>query len=184
MTKTIEFGGKTYSLAGKQIKQGRMGPDFRAVAQDFSPFDFHAATKGKIKIISSVPSLDTSVCSLQTQHFNEEAGRHLEDLVVVTVSVDLPFAQKRFCGAEGIENVVVVSDHRDLSFGKAYGFVIEELRLLARGVVVLDRDNTVRHVELVTHTGREPDYEKALSEVRRMLYDETLDAVEKMLHED
>lgn len=166
----------------KKIKIDMIGPNFKAVTQNLESFDFYKEAGHQIKIISSVPSLDTGVCSLQTLRFNKEAQSLKEDVVVVTISVDLPFAQKRFCSTEGIENLLVVSDHKDLDFGNKYGFVNKASRLLTRGVVVLDRDNTVRYVQYVEHSNQEPDYDKALAEVRNLLYDETLEEVEKLLY--
>ena len=125
-------------------------------------------TGENIKIISVLPSVDTGVCELQTINFNEMAA-DLGDVVILTLSVDLPFAQKRFCGAHGIDKVITLSDHRDLSFGLNYGFVIEELRLLSRGIVVLDRDNTVKYVEYVKEVGSHPNYDKVLEEVKKLI---------------
>ena len=115
-----------------------------------------------------MPSLDTGVCELQTITFNEMAA-DLGDVVILTLSVDLPFAQKRFCGAHGIDKVITLSDHRDLSFGMNYGFVIEELRLLSRGIVILDRDNTVKYVEYVKEVGSHPNYDRVLEEVKKLI---------------
>jgi thiol peroxidase len=122
----------------------------------------------KVKIISVVPSLDTGVCELQTIRFNDEAAE-LEDVAILTISMDLPFAQKRFCSANDIDKVVTLSDHRDLDFGTKYGFEIEELRLLARGIVVLDEDNIVRYVQYVPEATDHPDYDKALEAARSLI---------------
>ena len=123
---------------------------------------------GKVRIYSVFPSVDTPVCSLQNIRFNREASKLGDDVVVVSLSVDLPFAQKRFCAAEGIDRVHVFSDYRELDFGMKYGFVIDSLRLLARGVVVVDRDDVVRYVEYVPEVTHEPDYEKALAVAREL----------------
>ena len=127
---------------------------------DLSPFTLKDVA-GKVKLISLVPSVDTGVCELQTIRFNQEAGS-LQDAAVITISCDLPFAQARFCGAKGIENAVVVSDYKDTSFGLNYGFLMEEFRLLNRGIVVIDKDDVVRYVEYVAENTDHPNYDKAL----------------------
>ena len=163
----VTMGGNPMTLIGKETKLGDKGPDFTALTNDLSPYSLKDAGD-QIKVISVVPSLDTGVCELQTINFNEMATE-LEDVVILTLSVDLPFAQKRFCGANNIDKVITLSDHKDLSFGLNYGFVMEELRLLSRGIVVLDRDNTVRHVEYVKEVTTHPDYDKALEEVKKLI---------------
>jgi len=163
----VTMGGNPVTLLGNEIKVRDKGPDFTVLKGDLSPYTLKDAGD-KIKIISVVPSLDTGVCELQTIRFNEEAA-NLGDVLILTISVDLPFAQKRFCSAHGIDKVITLSDHKDLSFGLNYGFVMEELRLLARGIVILDRDNTVRYVEYVKEVTNHPDYDKALEEVRKLM---------------
>lgn len=163
----ITMGGEPMTLVGKEIKVGDKAPDFTALKTDLTPYSLKDA-EDKIKIISVVPSLDTGVCELQTIRFNEMASE-LGDIVILTISVDLPFAQSRFCGAKGIDKVITLSDHRDLDFGMKYGFVLEELRLLSRGIVILDRDNTVKYVEYVKEVTNHPDYDKALEEVKKLL---------------
>lgn len=163
----VTMGGNPVTLLGNEIKVGDKGPDFTVLKGDLSPYTLKDAGNN-IKIISVVPSLDTGICELQTIRFNEEAA-DLGDVLILTISVDLPFAQKRFCSAHGIDKVITLSDHKDLSFGLNYGFVMEELRLLARGIVILDRDNTVRYVEYVKEVTTHPDYDKALEEVRKLL---------------
>jgi thiol peroxidase len=116
-----------------------------------------------------VPSLDTPVCDLQTRRFNQEAARLGPDVQILTISMDLPFAQKRWCGAAGIERVTTLSDHREASFGTAYGVLIKELRLLARAVFVVDKDGVVRYVQIVPELSREPDYEAALAAAKAAL---------------
>ncbi|MCT4563234.1 MAG: thiol peroxidase [Maledivibacter sp.] len=165
----IKFAGNPITLRGNEVKAGDKAENFKAVKQDMSSFDFYNDTKDKIKIISVAPSIDTSVCSLQTMTFNEEASKLESDVEIITITVDLPFAQKRFCGAKGINNIQVVSDHKDLDFGEKYGFVMDELRLLARGIVVVDRDNTVKYVEYVEEVTNEPNYDKALEETKKLL---------------
>lgn len=127
-----------------------------------------ADSKGKVRLISVVPSIDTGVCAQQTRKFNEEAAGLSEDVSILTISVDLPFAQARWCGAEGIDAVQVVSDHRDLSFGEAYGVVIQELRLLARSIFVIDQNDKVAYVEYVSEVTDHPDYEQAIEAVKKL----------------
>jgi len=117
-------------------------------------------------VINSVPSLDTPVCAMQTRRFNEEAAALGSDVKVLVVSMDLPFAQQRFCATEGIANLETLSDHRDASFGTAYGMLIKELRLLARGVLVIDKDGVLRYQQLVPEVAQEPDYEAALAAIK------------------
>ncbi|WP_262428200.1 thiol peroxidase [Paratissierella segnis] len=163
----ITMKGNPMTLLGPEIKIGDKAPDFTVLTGDLKPYTLKDAGD-KIKIISVVPSLDTGVCELQTIRFNEEAA-DLDNVVILTISVDLPYAQKRFCSSNNIDKVITLSDHKDLSFGLNYGFVIEELRLLSRGIIVLDKDNTVRYVEYVKEVSNHPDYDKALEETRKLL---------------
>ncbi|OYD07462.1 thiol peroxidase [Paludifilum halophilum] len=163
----ITFKGNPVTLLGSEVKVGDSAPDFTVLANDLSPVTL-ADTKGSVRIFSVVPSLDTGVCDAQTRRFNEEAAS-LEGVQVLTVSVDLPFAQKRWCGAAGIEHVQTVSDHRDLSFGEAYGVAIKELRLLARAVFVVDKDDRVVHAEYVSEATNHPDYESAVEAAKKAL---------------
>ncbi|MFS0864541.1 thiol peroxidase [Fredinandcohnia sp. 179-A 10B2 NHS] len=156
----VTFKGNPVTLLGSEVKVGDKAPDFTVLANDLSPVTL-ADSKGSVRLISVVPSLDTGVCDAQTRRFNEEAST-LGNVKVLTVSVDLPFAQKRWCGANGIENVQTLSDHRDLSFGEAYGVGIQELRLLARAVFVVDSTDTVAYVEYVPEATDHPNYEAAL----------------------
>jgi thiol peroxidase len=165
-TDIVTMGGNPVTLLGNEAKPGDKAPDFTVLTGDLQAYSLKDAGN-KVKIISVVPSLDTGVCEMQTLRFNNEALK-LKDTVILTISVDLPFAQKRFCEANSVENVVVLSDHKDLSFGMNYGFVMEEHRLLSRGIVVLDRDNTIRYVEYVKEVREHPDYEKALEEAAKL----------------
>jgi thiol peroxidase len=119
-------------------------------------------------VISSVPSLDTPVCDLETRRFNEEAGKFSEDIVFLTISMDLPFAQKRWCGSAGVERVITLSDHRDASFGTAYGVLMKEVRLLARAVFVVDKEGTIRYIQLVSEIAKEPDYAPVLEAIKKL----------------
>lgn len=160
------FAGNPVTLVGKEVKVGDKAPDFVCLKSDLSPFTLEDV-KGKIKLISVVPSVDTGVCELQTIRFNKEASA-LDDVAIITISCDLPFAQAKFCGDKGIENAVVVSDYKDTSFGLNYGFLIDEFRLLNRGIVVIDKDDTVKYVEYVSEVTNHPNYDKALEAVKSL----------------
>lgn len=161
----VTFKGNAVTLLGNEVKVGDKAPNFKVLANDLSEVTLDD-TKGQVRLISVVPSLDTGVCDAQTRRFNEEADK-IGNVKVLTVSVDLPFAQKRWCGANGIDNVQTLSDHRDLSFGKAYGVAIEELRLLARAVFVVNSNDEVTYVEYVEEATNHPDYERAIEAAKK-----------------
>jgi thiol peroxidase len=160
--------GKPLTLVGDQLEPGDKAPDFEAVANDMSPTKLSSFGQ-KVRIICSVPSLDTSVCDAMTRRFNEAAGTMGDAAAVLTISMDLPFAQKRWCGAAGIKNVTTLSDYRNADFGTKYGLLIKEIRLLARAVLVVDSTGTIRYKELVPEISSEPDYEAALQAARELL---------------
>jgi thiol peroxidase len=162
----VTFKGGPLTLIGPEIKVGARAPEFQAVGQDLSPVTL-ASLKGSPLLISVVPSLDTGVCDAQTRRFNEEAAK-LPGVRILTISMDLPFAQKRWCGAAGIDRVQVVSDHRDASFGRAYGTLIKELRLLTRSIFAVDSSGTVRYVEYVPEMTSHPNYDGALAAARQL----------------
>ncbi|MGE8206316.1 thiol peroxidase [Heyndrickxia sp. NPDC080065] len=162
----VTFKGNPITVLGNEVKVGDTAPNFTVLANDLSEVTLND-TKGKIRIISVVPSIDTGVCDAQTRRFNEEA-RGLDNVQVLTISVDLPFAQKRWCAASGLENVQTLSDHRDLSFGEAYGVIMKELRLLARAVFVIDSSDKVTYVEYVSEGTNHPDYEKAIEAAKQV----------------
>jgi len=164
----ITFKGNPLTLVGNEVKIGQKAPDFVAIGNDLSPVKF-SSYFGKISIISSVVSLDTPVCEIQTKKFNEEADRLGPNVVILTISMDLPFAQKRWCGAAGVNRLQTLSDHRDVSFGMAYGVLIKELRLLARAVFIVDQKGILRYKEMVKEVTHEPDYDAALSELKKLL---------------
>ncbi len=147
-TGVVTFAGNPIALLGKEVKVGDKAPAFTLLDNGLGEKTL-ADYAGKVKVISVVPSLDTGVCDAQTRWFNQNVSKLGENVVVLTVSVDLPFAQKRWCGAAGIDQVETLSDHRDLSFGENYGFILEGLRLLSRGIVIIDKDDVVRYVEYV-----------------------------------
>jgi thiol peroxidase len=159
--------GNPLTLVGSEVNVGEKAPDFVALDNSLTPVNF-SSFRGKICVLSSVPSLDTPVCDMETHKFNEEASRLGPDGVILTLSMDLPFAQKRWCGAAGVNNVRTLSDHRDASFGTSYGVLIKELRLLARAVFLVDRKGVVQYTQLVKEITKEPDYEAIWSALRRL----------------
>lgn len=162
---SITFKNNPVTLLGDEVKAGDQAPEFTVLKNDLSPFHLKDSAE-KVKIISVVPSLDTGVCDAQTRKFNEEASK-LTNTEVLTISVDLPFAQRRWCGDNGLEHVITLSDHRDLSFGKAYGVAIEEMRLLARAVFVIDTNDKVAYVEYVSEATNHPDYDAAIEAAKK-----------------
>lgn len=158
------FKGSPLTLLGDIVKEGDRAKDFNVLAADMSPVKL-SDYDGKTRIISVAPSIDTPVCADQTRRFNMEAAK-LDNVVILAVSMDLPFALGRFCAAEGIDRVVAVSDHKDADFGTKYGFLIEEMRLLNRGIVIVDKEGVIRYVEYVKENTEHPDYEKALEAAR------------------
>ena len=164
----ITFQGNPLTLVGPAIGVGDDAPDAEVLANDLSAVSL-SSFRGKVLVLSCVPSLDTPVCDTQTRKFNEAAGSLGEDVAILTVSMDLPFAQARWCGAAGIEAVQTVSDHRDAALGRAYGVLIKELRLLSRAVFVIGRNGKVQYVELVKEITEEPNYQAALEAAKGAL---------------
>ena len=164
MERTTTLRGNPLTVLGPALKPGEKAPDFNAVDDSLKTVDL-AGTGNNIRIFSVVPSLDTPVCDAQTKRFNEEAGK-LPDVKMYSFSMDLPFAQKRWCGAYGVDHVKMVSDHRDGSFGQAYGTLIKDLRIMSRAIFVIDKNNVIRHVEYVKEVADHPDYEAALAAAR------------------
>lgn len=160
----VTMKGAPLTLTGNEVKVGAKAPDFEVVDTGLAPVKL-SSYLGKVVVISAVPSLDTPVCDIETRRFNAEAANLSKDVVVLTISMDLPFAQKRWCGAAGVEHVVTLSDHRDAAFGQAFGVLIKELRLLARAVFVVDKEGTLRYAELVKELTHEPDYDAVLKAV-------------------
>ena len=164
----ITFQGNPLTLLGAELKVGDSAPDATLLSNDLSPIQL-SSYKGKVCVISVVPSLDTPVCDMQTRRFNEEAGNLGDNVVILTMSMDLPFAQARWCGAAGVDKVVTLSDHRDAAFGEAFGVLIKELRLLARAVLVVDKDGAIQYIQLVKEVTEEPDYNAALEAVKKLV---------------
>jgi len=158
--------GNPMTLLGPELKAGEKAPDFQVVNDSMQPISLEK-TGQSVRIFSVIPSLDTPVCDAQTRRFNEEAAK-LPGVDIYTVSMDLPFAQKRWCGAYGVDKVKMLSDHRSGSFGEHYGTLIKELRIESRAIFVLDKDNTVKHVEYVKEVGEHPNYDAALSAARTL----------------
>jgi len=166
-TGVITFKGNPLTLIGPGLKAGEKAPDFAVLANDLSSVSLKNSA-GKIRLLSVVPSLDTPVCDMQTRRFNQEAVAMSNNVVVLTISMDLPFAQKRWCGAAGVDRVQTLSDHRDASFGQAYGTLIKELRLEARAIFVVDAHDTLQYVEYVPEVTAEPNYEAALKVAKKL----------------
>ena len=164
----VTVGGHPVTLVGQEVKEGDVAPDFTVLDNDMQEIRF-SSYRGKVCVICSVGSLDTATCDVETRRFNTEAGKLAEDVIILTVSMDLPFAQKRWCGAAGIDKVVTLSDHRDADFGNAYGMLVKESRLLARAVFVVDREGIVRYVQLVKEVADEPDYDAAIAAVEKLV---------------
>jgi thiol peroxidase len=164
----ISIKGNPLTLLGPEIKAGDRAPNFQVMDNDLL-LDQLSAYKGKICLIASVPSLDTPVCDLETRRFNSEAGKLGPNIQILTISMDLPFAQKRWCGSAGIDKVKTLSDHKEASFGTAYGILIKELRLLARAIFIVDQEGIIRYIEIVQDLSAEPDYDQALKIVKSLV---------------
>lgn len=164
----VTFGGNPVTLIGNEVKVGDIAPDFVATDGGLKSVNL-SDYKGKVKLLSIFPSIDTGVCSMQTRKFNIEAAKFGEKVVFIAISADLPFALKRFCGAEGINNLVPLSDYKKMDFGNKYGYLIKELRLLARGVLIIDTNDVIRYTELVLTTGNEPNYDSAIKALNEII---------------
>ena len=161
----VTLKGNPFTLVGPELKVGDKAPEFSVLASDLSAITL-ASSQGKTRLIIAVPSLDTPVCDAETRRFNEEAGK-MPGTEVLVISVDLPFAQKRFCATAGLQNVKTLSDHRDVSFGKAYGTLIKELRLLSRAIFVVDANDKIQYAEYVPEVGSHPNYDAALNALKQ-----------------
>ncbi len=163
----VTLKGNPLTLLGKEIQVGDLAPDATLVANDLSEVKI-SSFKGKKIILSVVPSLDTPICDLQTKRFNQEATQLGNDVVILTISMDLPFAQKRWCGATGSDKIKTLSDHREGAFGQAYGVLIKGLRLLARAIFIIDPKGVIRYKQLCLEIAKEPDYEDALNAFKKI----------------
>ncbi len=164
----VTLHGNPMTLVGDSVQVGGTAPEATLIDNEMKPVSL-SSYRGKVVILATVPSLDTPVCDMETRRFNSEATKLSDDVVILTVSMDLPFAQKRWCGTAGVDRVITLSDHRETALGRAYGLLIKELRLLARAVLVLDRDGIVRHRQLVKEVGDEPDYAAALAVAKSLI---------------
>jgi thiol peroxidase len=168
-TGLIKYAGLDRTVVGDDIQVGQKAPDFTIQKNDWSVSKGFKETKRKVRIIASVPSLDTSVCDRETRRFNEEAAKLGKNIVIMVVSMDLPVAQKRWCGAAGVDQVMTVSDALKADFGKKYGTLMEEVRLLRRAVFVVDKKRIVRYAAYMPTTGEEPNYEEVLAAAKAAL---------------
>jgi len=164
----IEVNGNPVTLLGNEIKAGMDAPDVELINNDLKPFKL-SSFKGKVTVLSAVISLETSTCDTETRHFNEKAVELGPDVAVATISMDLPFTQKRWCGSAGIDNVITLSDYRGGEFGKAYGILIKELHLLARVIFVVDKNGDVQYVQYVKEASREPNYDEVIEAVKKLI---------------
>lgn len=162
----VTMRGNLLTLVGNEVEIGEVAPDFVALDPNLTPIKL-SSYRNKICVISSVPSLDTPVCDMETRKFNEEATRLGDKIQILTISMDLPFAQKRWCGAAGVNKIQILSDHRDAQFGLAYGVLIKELRLLARAVFLVDQKGILRYMQLVKEIANEPNYEEIWSALKK-----------------
>jgi thiol peroxidase len=168
-TGLIKFRGVGKTILGPDIKVGGLAPEFLAVDQDWVERNPLQETKGKVRVLAALPSLDTDVCSRETHRFNNEAASLGKDVSIFAISMDLPYAQKRWCGAAGVDQVVTLSDHLHADFGSKYGCLIKEVRLLRRAVFVIDRQGKVVYSDYMPALGEEPDYDTVLSSVQKVL---------------
>ena len=164
----VTMFGKPLTLLGEAVVTGQKAPDFKVLDNDLKHKTL-ADFSGKVLIVAAVPSLDTETCNIETRRFNAEASKLSPEVRILTISMDLPFAQKRWCAAAGIDRVVTLSDHRDASFGTNWGMLIKELRLLARAVFVVSKDGIVKYVEVVPEASHEPNYEAALAAAKALV---------------
>ena len=162
----VTMRGNPLTLIGNEVRMGETAPDFVGLSPDLTPIML-SSYRNKLCIISSVPSLDTPVCDMETRKFNEEASKLGDKIQILTISMDLPFAQKRWCGAAGVNKIQTLSDHRDAQFGLAYGVLIKELRLLARAVFLVDQKGTLQYMQLVKEIANEPNYEEIWSALKK-----------------
>ena len=165
----IEFEGRPVTVIGEDIKPGEKAPDFTVLDQQWNEIHPLKDTRGKIRIIASVTSLDTSVCDKETRKFNQEAASLGKDIEILVISMDLPFAQKRWCGKAGIDQVQVLSDSRYGDFGEKYGVQMKEPRMNRRAVFIVDEDDMVRYADYMAHIPDEPNYEEVLNQAHTVL---------------
>src|SRR5215207_1243048 len=168
-TDFFKLGDKPATILGDDVQVGQKAPEFTAVAQDWKPVNPVAESKGKVAILSAVPSLDTDTCDRETRRFNEEAAKLSDDILVWTISTDFPFAQKRWCGAAGIDKIKVVSDVLEAEMGEKYGLLVKERRYLRRAVFIVDRTGKLSYVAYMQHNGLEPNYDEVIEAAKAAL---------------
>ncbi len=167
MSRIVTIGGKPYNLEGPELKAGEKAPDFRLISTDMKEVTL-SDSRGKVRLLSVVHSIDTPICDLQTQRFEQEASK-FKDVLIYTISMDLPFAQRRYCGAHNISSLKTLSDYREGSFGRAYGVLVKELRLHSRAIFIIDRTDTIRYAEYLKEVGSHPDYDRAIESLKNIL---------------
>ncbi len=165
----FKLGDKFATVIGEDVKVGQQAPEFISSALDWKPVNPITESKGKVIILSAVPSLDTEVCDRETRHFNEEAAKLSDDIVIYTISTDFPYAQKRWCGAAGVDKVKVVSDVLEAEMGIKYGLLVKERRFLRRAVFVVDRTGKLTYIDYMKHNGLEPNYEEVIEAAKKAL---------------
>lgn len=165
----ITFRNRDVTIIGEDLKPGNLAPEFEVQNQDWETVHGLASTSGKVRIIAAIPSLETSVCDTETRRFNYEAANLSDDIAILVISTDLPYTQKRWCGAAGIDQVTVLSDHLQKDFGPKYGVLMKEIGVLRRAVFVVDKNDTVTYAEYMPAIGVEPDYEAVLAAARKLV---------------
>jgi thiol peroxidase len=165
----VKFRGQDVTVSGADLQPGQAAPEFTVQTLDWSPFNGLANTQGKVRIIAAVPSLDTEVCDRETRRFNQEAAALSKDIAILVISCDLPFAQKRWCGAAGVDQVTVLSDHMSVDFGVKYGVLIKEARILRRAAFVVDRTGKLTYVAYMPALGEEPNYAEVFAAAKAAL---------------
>ncbi len=168
MSREITLNGNKFSLSGAELNAGLKAPDFTLAANDLSDVSLKDF-KGRVVVLSMVPSLDTPTCSIETARFNKEAGKLGDKVKILTVSKDLPFAQARWCAAQGVKNLQTLSDYKNTSFSQDYGLLIKGLYLLTRAVFVIDGEGVIRYVQFVKEVSNEPDYKAVLDAVNELI---------------
>jgi len=168
-TGLLQVGGKDATIIGADVEIGQDAPQFKAHSLDWNYIDVLKETAGKVRIIAALPSIETGVCDRETRLFNEEAASLSDEIVIIPISTDLPYTQAKWCGAEGIDRIMMVSDHYDVSFGEQYGCLVKERRILRRAVFVVDKNDKIVYAEYMKALGEEPDYEAVLASAKSVL---------------
>jgi len=165
----LSVGGADATILGEDILEGQQAPEFKAQTLKWETVNVLSTTKGKVRIVASLPSIETGVCDRETRKFNEEAAALDDNIVIIPISMDLPYTQARWCAAEGIDQVMMVSDHLEASFGLNYGCLVKERRILRRAIFVVDQQDKIRYVAYMPSLGDEPDYEEVIAVAKNVL---------------